>query len=101
MQYVIESDGLKPLDGGPAHKDEKWSARETDPVHIAVLRTIVREHQYARVRCPVTKRMVGVDAFSASAVVQVYDAINAENRVKYAAFSIRKAADVAFKLVNR
>lgn len=39
-----------------------------------------------------------IDGFSASAIVQVYDALNAENKVKFSGLDIAKMAKVAFKL---
>jgi hypothetical protein len=59
---------------------------------IAAIRRIVTEHQYAKIDgCT-------VDAFSASAIIQVYDALNEENKAKYASLSIPKMASIAFKL---
>lgn len=41
-----------------------------------------------------------LDLFSASAIVQVYDALNETNRAKYGALDPYKAATVAFKLTR-
>ena len=41
-----------------------------------------------------------LDAFSASAIVAVWNALNEANRAKFAALSIPKMARVAFKLVR-
>lgn len=43
---------------------------------------------------------VALDAFSASAIVQVYDALNEANRAKFAQLSIQRMAAVAFKFVR-
>ncbi len=59
---------------------------------IAAIRRIYDEHQYGKVDG------VTVDGFSASAIIQVYDALNAENKAKFAACSIPKMASIAFKL---
>lgn len=40
---------------------------------------------------------VTVDSFSASAIVQVYDAINEANKVKFLALPVHKMAQIAFK----
>jgi hypothetical protein len=40
---------------------------------------------------------VALDSFSASAIVQVYDALNETNKAKFAALAIQKMAAVAFK----
>jgi hypothetical protein len=44
---------------------------------------------------------VKVDAFSASAIIQVYDAINDTNKAKFAAMSIHQMATVAYKLMKK
>lgn len=41
-----------------------------------------------------------LDGFTASAIVQVHDALNEQNRAKYAAMPIQKMAAVAFKLMK-
>lgn len=41
-----------------------------------------------------------LDGFTASAIVQVYDALKPENQAKYAAFPIQKMAAIAFKLMK-
>lgn len=64
-------------------------------MNIAAIRQIVQTGQMAKVDG------FRVDTFSASAIVQVYDALSPANQAKYAAMSVEKAADVAFKLVNR
>lgn len=61
-------------------------------VKLAALRDIVKSHQYAKIDG------VMVDGFSASAMVQVVDALNPENRQKYLSLSISKMATVAFRL---
>lgn len=43
---------------------------------------------------------VALDAFSASAIVTVHDALNETNRAKFAALPLAKAAAVAFKLIK-
>jgi len=62
---------------------------------INACRKIVAEKQAAKVN------EVLVDLFSASAIVQVFDAIGEANRVKLVAFPVAKVADVAFKILNR
>jgi hypothetical protein len=62
---------------------------------IAAVRRIVTECQYARIDGCM------VDLFSASAIVQVYDALNPENQAKYSGLDVRRMADLAFKIANR
>lgn len=40
---------------------------------------------------------IALDSFSASAIVQVYDALSDENKAKFSKFPIYKMADIAFK----
>lgn len=61
---------------------------------IAKIRKIVEEKSFNKVEG------VSIDLFSASAIIAVYDVLNAENKAKYAALPIRKMATVAFKLVK-
>jgi hypothetical protein len=47
-------------------------------------------------------RGVIIDAFSASAIVQVYDALGETNKAKYAGMNdVRKMADIAFRLMEK
>lgn len=47
------------------------------------------------------KYKIMVDAYSASAITQVYDSLEKpENKAKYAALPIRQMADIAFKIIN-
>lgn len=67
---------------------------KTPAERIAAVRQIVAEHQYAKIDGHM------VDGFSASAIVQVYDALNDVNKAKYAAMPVDKMAAVAFKLMK-
>lgn len=70
------------------------TANKTKP-RIERIRAIVDHHQHAKIEgCR-------IDAFSASAIVQVHDALNPQNRAAFLALPIPKMADVAFKLINR
>ena len=66
----------------------------TPDERIDAIRRIVTEHQYAKVDG------VTVDATTASAIVAVFDALNTENRARFADLPIRKMAAVAWKLVQ-
>jgi len=67
----------------------------TPAERIAAVRAIVTAGQYARIDGCM------VDGFSASAIVQVYDALNTENQQRYASMDVRRMASIAFKLANR
>jgi hypothetical protein len=73
--------------------------RVTNPTspeeRVAALRRIVEEGQYAKVEG------VTVDLFSASAIIQVYDALNAENRARYAAYHVGVMAHIAFGALKK
>lgn len=49
---------------------------------------------------PSSKGIV-LDLFSASALVQVYDALGPENKAKFAAMPLPQAVEVAFKIINQ
>ena len=80
------------------HRDELARAvkgtRKPTGSRIEKLRWIVREHQAARVDGAY------VDAFTASAIVKVYDALNAENKAKYEKLPVKRMAQIAWKLVQ-
>lgn len=67
----------------------------TGDQRIAAIRRIVERKQYAKVDG------VMVDLFSASAIVQVFDAISEANRAKFTALPVAKMADVAFKVIKK
>lgn len=72
-----------------------------EPEVITKLRDIVKKRGYASVRDPKLGKSVKVDIFSASAIIQVYDALNDTNKEKFAEMSIPKMAEVAFKLAKK
>ena len=61
---------------------------------IAACREIVRTQGYAKID------QYGVDLFSASAIVVVYDALNETNRAKFVSLPLHKMASIAFKCVR-
>ena len=62
---------------------------------IEKIRAIVEKHQAARVEG------LYVDAFTAQMLVAVHDALNEENRAKFAALPLRKMVAVGWKLVKK
>src|SRR5271157_4909360 len=42
-----------------------------------------------------------MDLMTASIIIQIYDALNEANKVKFAAMKVRRMAEVAFKLADR
>lgn len=61
---------------------------------ITQLRKIVADCQHAKIDG------VLVDLFTASAVVQVYDALNETNREKFASLDILRMVDLTWDLVG-
>jgi len=71
-----------------------------DPDVIAKIRDVVKNKQNKVIKDPVTKRNMRMDGFSASAIIQVYDAINTSNKKKFAKLPILKMQSIAFKFVK-
>ncbi len=72
----------------------KVTKPSTPDERIAAIRSIVTNSQYAKVDG------VMVDGFSASAIVQVYDAISDVNKVKFSSLPVGKMAKIAFKFAK-
>jgi hypothetical protein len=70
------------------------TATGTPAARMAALRQIVAESQYAKIDGTM------VDLYTASAIVQIYDALNEANRAKFASFPVGMMAKVAFKLMQ-
>lgn len=62
---------------------------------IAEIRAIVANRQFRKVK------ETAVDAFTASAVIAVYDALNTENKAKLVGFPVYKVCDIALKLLAK
>jgi hypothetical protein len=62
---------------------------------IDKVRWVVENKQYNRVNGLL------MDMMTASIIIQVYDALNDANKIKFAAMTVRRMADTAFKLVDR
>ena len=71
-----------------------------DPDVIAKIRDVVKNKQNKVIKDPVTKRNMRMDGFSASAIIQVYDAINTSNKKKFAKLPLLKMQSFAFKFVK-
>jgi len=71
-----------------------------EPEVISQLRSIVKDQQNKKIKDPVSGKMMRVDLYSASAVTQVYDAINKSNKDKFGKLSLPKMVNVAFKMIK-
>lgn len=66
----------------------------TPDERVAAFREIVRTKAFGKIDgC-------GVDLFSASTVVAVYDALNETNRAKFASLKVREMVLLAFRLAK-
>jgi hypothetical protein len=68
---------------------------KTGAKRIEALREILRRRQYAKIDG------VMVDGFTASAIVQVYDALNDTNKAKYREYTVGRMADLAWKMIKK
>ena len=73
-------------------KDQRVKPMGADGIEAC--REIVAKGQYAKVN------EVMVDLFTASAIVEVYDAINPGNRDKMVSFPVARVAAVSFELLG-
>lgn len=89
------SECVKTFTKDPLSKAETVALRE--PLHIAQIRKILVEKQAAGVMCPVRKKRMMCDMFTATAIIAVWDAIKPETRAKAAKLSLMKLSSVCFK----
>lgn len=76
--------------------EARTATKELSPEErIAKFREIVGRHQHAKIDG------AGIDAFSASAVVQVYDALSDANKARYAAMPAAKMVNMAYKMMAK
>ncbi len=68
---------------------------DADIARIEALKRIVEQKQYAKIDG------IMVDLFSASAIVQIYDALNETNQLKYRNCNVVKMSNTAFKIMNK
>ena len=70
-----------------------------DPQVIKDLRNVLKKG-YSSVKDPKLGRKMKVDTYTASAITQVYDAINTANKKKFSKLSIVGMSNIAFKFVK-
>jgi len=61
---------------------------------IQAIRNIVDQKQYAKIDGSM------IDLFTASLIIQIYDALNDENKIKFASFKAGKMGELAYKLAR-
>jgi hypothetical protein len=72
-----------------------------EPEVISQLRDIVKRKQNKKIKDPISGKMMRVDLYSASAITQVYDAINKSNKDKFGKLSLPKMVNVAFSVMKK
>ena len=85
--------------GGKGIK-ESLNEAKGDPEVIKQLRDIVKKKQNKVVKDPKSGKKMRVDGYSASAIVQVYDALNTSNKKKFSDAGLMKMQSIAFKFVR-
>jgi len=80
--------------GAQARVQAMLTKAANDPPRIVKLRKIVQDKQYAKVE------NLTVDLYTASVLVQVYDALSGVNKMKFAQMPMRQMVDVGYKLVQ-
>ena len=71
-----------------------------EPEIIQVARRIVKNHQFEKVKDPVTGKRHALDGFSASAIVGVYDKLSDKNKAHMVKQPLPKMVSLVFKLIK-
>lgn len=66
---------------------------------LEIIQEILSEHQAQKVKCG--GRKVLIDAFTASAIMAVYNAISEQNKIKFMNLSWTKISQFACKTINK
>jgi hypothetical protein len=82
-------------------RNEGWIMKEStaEPKIITQLRDVMKSG-YKKLKDPKSGRTMTVDSYSASAIVKVYDALNQQNREKFANTGLLGMQSMAFKLIK-
>ena len=82
------------------NKSKKEGVNEAkDPDVIAQIRDVLKKG-YSSVKDPVSGKKMKVDTYTASAITQVYDAINLSNKKKFVKLPLLKMQKIAMKFVK-
>jgi hypothetical protein len=73
----------------------------TEPEVITQIKTIAKNHQHNVVVDPKSGKKMKVDAFSASAIATVYDALSGSNQEKFVSSGLLGMQQMAMKLLKR
>ena len=96
MLDKIDKEIIK-LGGNPMGESVNES---TEPEIITQLRDVMKSG-YKSIKDPKSGKSMRVDSFSASAIVNVYDALNQTNKDKFSTLGLVGMQNVAFKVLNK
>lgn len=93
---------LKPYVDKFWNKLQNESVNEgTEPEVITQIKTIAKNHQHDVIVDPKSGKKMKVDAFSASAIATVYDALSSSSKEKFLASGLLGMQQMAMKLLKR
>lgn len=103
--YTNESinESFHEADGTPIGVDSNHNPiaeAGSEPDVISQMRDIVKNQQYKNMKDPKTGKKVKMDLYSASAIVQVYDAISDKNKIKFTSVRLPQMVSMAFKMIK-
>ena len=84
----------------PTNKNESVN-EATEPEVITQIKTIAKNHQHDVIVDPKSGKKMRVDAFSASAIATVYDALSSSSKEKFLASGLLGMQQMAMKLLKR
>ena len=82
-------------------KYESVVTEGTEPEVITKIKTIAKNHQHNVVVDPKRGKKMKVDAFSASAIATVYDALSDSNKEKFVSSGLLGMQSTAMKLLKK
>lgn len=82
------------------YQGESVNEASSEPQIITQLRDVVK-NGYKTLKDPKTGKKMKVDSYSASAITQVYDAINQSNKDKFVKGGLLGMQNMAFKVIKR
>ena len=80
-------------------EDVKWRNKMFDTM-LSFDRTNLVDRQNKVIKDPKSGRKMRVDGYTANAIIKVYDALNNQNKKKFANVGLMKMQSIAFKFVK-
>lgn len=94
LAIILAAPPSRPAVGTPPEPRRRLAEDTDEPETIAKLREIVRTKTAGKIGG------MTIDLFSASAAVQIYDGLNADNKRKMASLPIRKMMSIVVKMMG-